>query len=429
MSTGAHRVSEKGRHAAALLESLPHVAEPSGRDLLARTRPYAAWQDQRCASGLCPYPNSPAHSPDCTPKFQAGRPAADLDFASRDPLGLAASALVHQGAARAVRAAGARAQAELPRRLACDVGEWLERPHVVLFESGLDARFHSLAALLRRSDYVVLDRRVDAGFAAAARSASANVLIHEHLDLDELRAQLCEIRARAASEAVLVVTQSLFPLESDAPDLPQLQAICRDYEAKLLVDASFDLGVRGPAGTGQLGVQGMQAEVDLVLGSFAGALVSNLAFLATGSREAAEFVKFHSGAHVVPHAPSAIHCAVAAQALRIVRSEEGDRLRDEIAGASEALRGELAARGIPCLGDPMPFVVVHLGWEGGARLVSALLQERCVFANLLEHPVVPVGAARLCLQVPSRLGRERAARAAEVVAESVRRAWELIARS
>jgi glycine C-acetyltransferase len=422
-------VSEKSRRAASLLESLPHIAEPRGRDLLARTHPYAAWQDERCASGLCPYPNSPAHAPECTPKFHQGRPGADLDFASRDPLGLAASAIVHQGAARALRAAGSRAMAELPRRLACDVGEWLERPHVVLFESGLDARLRSLSALVRRSDYVVLDRCVDAGFAAAAHNATANVLRHEHFDLDELRAQLCEIRARSASEAVLVVTQSLFPLESDAPDLPQLQAICRDYEAKLLVDASFDLGVRGPAGTGQLGVQGMLREVDLVLGSFSGALVSNLAFLATGSREAAEFVKFHAGVHVAPHAPAAIHCAVAGQALRIARSDEGDRLRDEIAGATEVLRAELAARGIPCLGDPMPFVVVHLGWEGGARLVSSLLQERRVFANLLEHPVVPVGAARLCLQMPSRLTRERAAHAAEVVAECVRRAWELIRRS
>lgn len=408
-----------------LLEIRSGIERPRGKDLFARTSSYLEWQDRRCRAGLCPYPNSPAHAGECGDAARSAN-GAGLDFASRDPLGLALAPEVRRAAADAL---DPEPGSHLSRDLEAALGEWLGLEHVVLFESGFDARFHAVESLVHDGDFVVLDSCVDPTFEQAAREATPDVVRHAHLDVEELRAQLCEIRARSATQGILVVTQSLFPLESDGPDLTSLQGACRENGARLLVDASHDLGVLGPEGTGAIGVQGLRGRVDLVLGSLAPGLACNVGFLATGSREAAEFVKFRSGVHVLMRQPSPLHCAVAVEALRLARTPRCDETREAIRETSHALRKALDRHRVPCLGQPSPYVDVHLGWEGGARLVSSLIQEQGVRADLIEHPLVSVGAARLCLQVPGGSSPADAEHAAAIIGDSIRRAWEIVARA
>jgi 7-keto-8-aminopelargonate synthetase-like enzyme len=412
-----------------LREGVSEFLRPPGNDLLVRTAPYLDWQERRCQAGLCPYPNSAAHSPGCTVRFHnGGVQGGGLDFASRDPLALTAHRDVQHAAVRAVEQAGPTALATASRELEAEIAEWLGERHVVLFESGLDARFFVIGSLVHRYDYVVIDACADPSFEKAATEATPNTVLHGHLDLEELHAQLCEIRSRDTTHGILVITESLFRLDSDAPDLAALQCLCREHGAKLLVDLSHDAGLMGPGGTGNLGTQHMLGKVDLVMGSFATSLASNVGFLATDSKQAAEYVKFRSGAHVLPRTPSSIHCAVAQGALRVARSEAGEAARQEIRERSGALRAQLADRGIRCLGETSPFVLVHLGWEGGARLVSALIHERGLHADLMEHPLVPPGSARLCLQVAAGGSAERIPEAAEILADSIHSTWQLVAR-
>ena len=46
----------------------------------------------------------------------------------------------------------------------------------------------------------------------------------------------------------MVITEVLFSLESDTPDLGALQSACKEYGATLLVDVANDLGALGPGG-------------------------------------------------------------------------------------------------------------------------------------------------------------------------------------
>lgn len=423
-SAAVSRIETPGR---VLLEDVSALSRPQGRDLFARTASYLEWQDRRCRAGLCPYPNSAAHTNGCGTGHSAprGGDKPPLDFASRDPLLLANDPALRRAAAFGFELAGS---SQAIPELEAALGEWLEFEHVAVFDSGLDARFHVVDALVGRGDSVVLDAEVDPTFEQAAREATPDVFTHSHLDLEELRAQLCEIRARHATRGILVVTQSLFPLESDAPDLSAIQLLCREYEARLLVDVSHDLGVLAEDGSGQLGLQGLRGRVDMLVGSLSAGLVSSIGFLATGSREAAEFVKFHSGTQVLTRQPSALQCAVATEAVRMARSARCRQAREEIGRTALALRHGLEERRVPCLGQASPYVDVHLGWEGAARLVSSLLREYGLHADLIEHPIVPVGAARLCLQIPANGVGVRTEEAANIIADSIQQAWQIVAR-
>ena len=82
-------------------------------------------------------------------------------------------------------------------------------------------------------------------FRRARNSATTNVHLHGHLNLDSARRHLKRIRAKDTENGILVVTESLFSMDSDTPDLRALQELCREYEATLFVDVAHDLGAMG----------------------------------------------------------------------------------------------------------------------------------------------------------------------------------------
>jgi glycine C-acetyltransferase len=55
------------------------------------------------------------------------------------------------------------------------------------------------------------------------------------------------------TNGILVITESVFSMDSDGPDLGRIQSLASEYGATLLVDAAHDLGAMGPDGTGRLG--------------------------------------------------------------------------------------------------------------------------------------------------------------------------------
>jgi 7-keto-8-aminopelargonate synthetase-like enzyme len=177
-----------------------------------------------------------------------------------------------------------------------------------------------------------------------------------------------------------------------------MQNACREHGATLLVDVANDLGALGPGGGGVLGSQGLLGKVDLVMGSFSKCFASNGGFLASHSPAAKQFAKYYSNPHMFSNALSPVQAAVASEAIRIVRSVEGEELRGRLLAAVSALREGFAAQGLECLGTPSPNVIVPIGDDRLARLASRRIAESGVFLDLVEYPAVPVEQARLRLQ-------------------------------
>lgn len=53
---------------------------------------------------------------------------------------------------------------------------------------------------------------------------------------------LKEVRAKDPNNAILVVTEGLFSMDSDSPDLKAYQRICKLNNAYLLIDCAHDFG-------------------------------------------------------------------------------------------------------------------------------------------------------------------------------------------
>lgn len=403
--------------------------DPAGADLLARTQAFEAWRQQRATHGHWPYSRAlhaaPATETEITDA--AGLPARGVNFASQDYLSLATSDTLKHAAIDAIHRFGvhsAGSSAVLGNTteslaLEAELANFLQMPFVTLYPTGWAAGYGVTKGLVRPNDYVVLDALAHNCLMEGAYAATRKVSLFRHLDHQHLRQLLARIRAHDRDNAILVITEGLFSMDADVPDLAATQAACREHRATLVVDVAHDLGALGPGGTGSLGVQGLLGRVDLVMGSFSKTFGSNGGFVASREASVKQFLKVYSPSNTFSNALSPAQAAVVRAALAVVRSDRGQQLRQQLMANIEALRSALQAQGLTVMGEPSPIVPVLVGEEAVARRAARLLPGHGVLANQVEFPAVPQGQARFRLQAMAGHGLEQARRAAAGVGAAI----------
>jgi 7-keto-8-aminopelargonate synthetase-like enzyme len=423
----------------ALEGSFADFVRLSGKSLELRTQRYHDWRKTRVAHGVWPFATQiqSTPGPEATVLDAAGTERTGLNFASYDYLGLSTHADVRAAAIDAIhqyglQIAGApilQGNSPLSVRLQNALAEMLELEHVALFPTGWTAGYGVITALIRAKDHVVLDQYAHNCCVQGAMAATPNVHRVRHLSTDAFVRQLRRIRATDTENAILVVTEGIFSMNGDSPDLAALQTACCEYEATLLVDTAHDLGAVGPGGTGSVGLQGLLGNVDLVIGSFSKVFGANGGFAATSSAAIGEYLRAGAPSRTFSNALSPHQCAAVLKAVEIVRGTEGDVLREKVSHLAQLLRETLAKSEVVCLGKPGPLVPALLGREAVGRITAALCFDHGVFANLIEYPAVSVGACRLRMQVMATHTHAQVQRAAEVIGWASQFARQLLGRA
>jgi glycine C-acetyltransferase len=395
--------------AMALTGSMRDFRELRGRDLIARVSNFYEWQRLRRSQGLWPYSKATEQAPLAVTaaRDDNGLRFSGLNFATQDYLGLSSDPEIKEVAKAVVdeygvHSAGSSALAgntKYSLRLEQTISEFLNLEHTVLYPTGWAAGYGVIKGLVRPNDHVVLDGLAHACLQEGAYSATSNVHLHGHLNVDSVRRHLKRIRAKDAENGIMVVTESLFSMDSDSPDLRTMQELCREYDATLMVDVAHDLGAMGQSGRGFIGMQGMTGQIDIVMGSFSKTFASNGGFVACNSPAVKQYLKFYGCSATFSNALSPVQAATVAKAFEIVRSEKGKQLRYKLLKRVVQMRDALTAAGLSVIGDPSAIVPVLVGDEALARMVSRRLPELEVIANLVEYPAVAKGNARFRLQM------------------------------
>lgn len=413
----------------AFTKHLGMFTHPKGAHLTERTQPLGAWLEQRIEFGTWPYSRSLETSPatEARLKNSNGTIIEGVNFGSQDYLGLASHDSIHEAAIRALSDFGPHSAASailqgnssLSRRLENALAEHMQTEHVLLFPTGWAAGFGTIVGLVRPNDHVVLDQNSHACLMQGARAATDKHTFFRHNDVADARRKLSKIRAKDADNAILVVTEGIFSMDSDSPDIFALQETCREFNAVLLVDVAHDLGASGPQGTGQLGLQGMLGKVDLVMGAFSKTFSSNGGFLATHSASVRHLVSIYGSSHAFSNALSPIQSGIVKEALRIVCSAEGESLRARSLSNIRQLRAAFEADGLECYGQPSPIVPVGVGDERLAKLTARALEANGLIANMVEYPAVARGRARFRFQVMATHTPEQIDTAARIFRRSL----------
>lgn len=431
-------------HAASLQKSDPlsgstrDFLDAPNPDVLAKTHGFSAWLDARIGYGGFPFSKRLLKAPkaETSVRLLDGSVTSGLNFASQDYLSLASHPAIRTAALGAIERYGVHSGGapvlagaiDLSDKLESLVAAHLRMPHVMLCPTGWAAGYGAVRGLVRDTDYVVIDQLAHNCLQEGAAAATRNLHLFRHLDLNHARIKLAAIRARDPHNGIVVVTEGLFSMDSDSPDLPGFMALCHEFGARLVVDVAHDFGCIGPDGTGQLGLQDMLGKVDVVVGSFSKSFATNGGFVATRERDVCNYLRYLSPPVTFSSALAPAQVAVALAAFEVVKSAEGERRRGELATAVQRLRAGFAARNIEVMGSPSPIVPVFIGRDDVGRIAARLLSSAGVLTNLVEYPAVSRATARFRLQVMSTHDSAACESASSRIADAIIQAREFCGR-
>jgi 8-amino-7-oxononanoate synthase len=277
-----------------------------------------------------------------------------------------------------------------------ELAEWMGTEEAIVFSTGHQANVGTLGTLLAPGDTVIADSADHASILDGCLLSRAKLRPFKHNRLDRLQKML--ERAGDDGGGVLVVVDGVFSMEGDVAPLPKIVELVKAHGARLMVDEAHGAGVLGARGAGASELFGVEADVDLRMGTFSKSLASCGGFIA-GPHEVIDFLRISSRAFLftASNVPAAVGAALAA--LRIVRSEEGPPLFARVLENAGYLKQGLHELGFKVVEDPSgvvtPVVPVAVGDDWKAVLLWRALYDAGVYVNVAIHPAVPPGGALL----------------------------------
>lgn len=261
-----------------------------------------------------------------------------------------------------------------------------------LFVSGHATAASVIETILGPKDLLIHDSLIHNCVVVGAQGARCQRKSFRHNDLDDLEAYLT--LTRHLFERVLIVTEGLFSMDGDGPDLYRLAEIKERFQAWLMVDEAHALGVLGATGCGIAEHCGIDPNrVDIWFGTLSKTLVGCGGYVC-GSQVLIDILKGRAPGLVYSVGMPAPVAAASLKALEIMRREPG-RVAKVQANGTHFLAGA-RARGFD-VGPSWGYGVtpVILGTDMRTFAMSQELEKLGVYAFPVTSPGVPKGTSRL----------------------------------
>jgi 8-amino-7-oxononanoate synthase len=122
----------------------------------------------------------------------------------------------------------------------------------IIFNSGYDANVGFFSSVPQRGDIILYDEYIHASIRDGISMNHAKSYKFKHNDLDSLEKLMIRY-SKGVSEsdnAIYIITESVFSMDGDSPDLAKTSELCKKYNAFLVIDEAHAIGVFGQYGAG-----------------------------------------------------------------------------------------------------------------------------------------------------------------------------------
>ncbi|CAL9369525.1 8-amino-7-oxononanoate synthase [Nocardiopsis dassonvillei] len=224
------------------------------------------------------------------------------------------------------------------QRLADTLCELHGTEAALLFSSAYLANTTALPALAGPGDHLLVDESVHRSLLDGCVLSGAGIDFFRHNDVGDLEGLL---RARTPARRRIIVTEGLFGIEGDIPDLPSLHETAERHGCLMLLDEANSLGQLGPTGRGASEHFGGPVSAHtLHTGTLSKALGSGGGYI-TGPRELLDRMPIKRGA-AYSTGLTPFHAFTAYRSARVLTDDGGrlvGRLRTNSRVWRESLRG------------------------------------------------------------------------------------------
>nr|WP_231848778.1 aminotransferase class I/II-fold pyridoxal phosphate-dependent enzyme [Sphingobium sp. SYK-6] len=138
--------------------------------------------------------------------------------------------------------------------------------HAMVFSTGYQANLGMISTIAGKGDYVILDADSHASIYDGCYLGNAEIVRFRHNSVEDLDKRLGRLPAEAQK---LVVLEGVYSMLGDVAPLPEMVAAVRKHpNCMILVDEAHGMGFFGPNGRGVYEEQGVEKEIDFVVGTF-----------------------------------------------------------------------------------------------------------------------------------------------------------------
>jgi 8-amino-7-oxononanoate synthase len=241
----------------------------------------------------------------------------------------------------------------------------------------------------------------------------AKLVRFRHNDMDHLAACLADSSHPGRR---LVIVDSVFSMDGDVIDLPEVSRLCRKHGALLMVDEAHSLGGLGATGRGIEEHFGLPADtIDLKIGTLSKAIPSSGGYVASSQR-VCEFLSLQARGFIYSGAlpPAA---AAALEGLRVMQDEPEwiARLHENVRDFAAALR----TIGLSYADETTAIFPVICGEDWVAFHLARICQRQGFYVQAIPYPVVPKGKARLRVSINAGHRKEDVIRFAAVLGRAL----------
>lgn len=289
----------------------------------------------------------------------------------------------------------------LHKQLEAAVSDFLAMADTILYASCFDANGGLFEVLLDTRDAVISDALNHASIIDGIRLCKAKRYRYRHSDMADLEAKLKEAQSFRYR---MIATDGVFSMDGDVARLEEICDLADTYDALVMVDDSHAVGFWGAKGRGTHEYCRVMDRVDILTGTFGKALGGASGGYTSGPKEIIELLRQRSRPYLFSNTLAPVVAGATVKAIELLMTSTA--LRDQLEVNTQYFRKEITALGFEIKPGSHPIVPIMLKEAKLAQKMAALLLEKGIYVIGFSYPVVPMGQARIRVQLSALHTRE-----------------------
>ena len=297
------------------------------------------------------------------------------------------------------------------------LSEFLGMEDTILYAAAFDANGGVFEPLFDEQDAIISDALNHASIIDGIRLCKAGRYRYQHNDMADLELQL-QAAVAAGKRHKLIVTDGVFSMDGTIAQLDRICDLADQYDALVMIDECHASGFMGATGRGTHEHHGVIGRIDIITGTLGKALGGAMGGFTAARREVIDMLRQKSRPYLFSNtlAPS-----IAGASLSVLqRLSASTELRDRLHANTALFRREIAALGFTIKPGTHPVVPVMLFDAKVAQQFARRLYELGVLVTGFFYPVVPMGQARVRVQLSAAHSTQQLERALAAFAQAGR---------
>lgn len=339
-----------------------------------------------------------------------------LNFCANNYLGLANDPAVIDAAHRTLDTYGYGMSSvrficgtqSIHKELEKKVSAFLETDDTILYAACFDANGGVFEPFMNRESAIITDALNHASIIDGIRLTKAHRFIFKHADMADLELKLKESQT---CKYRMIVTDGVFSMDGDIAKLDKIYALSKQYDALVLVDDSHATGVVGKTGKGTPEMYGLSGKIDLITTTFGKALGGASGGCVTGKQEMIDYLRQRSRPYLFSNTLAPVVAGASVAVIDMLQNDPSilKGLNDNTA----YFRSRMENAGFDLKKGIHPIIPIMLHDDRLAITMADKLLDEGIYVIGFTYPVVPVGQARIRVQISAAHSTEQLERAVD----------------